>query len=454
METSPHEGSSPVGVPGIPRGNGASTGDLPRRAAVTVGVVLAFFAARKVPIPGVDVELVRAALRTGSTEQFSVLATGVTPVVSGFLLVEILALLIPSWRPLREDAAGRTVLQRRVLVAVVLLAVLQGMSLSSWMMAFNHMGMWAVREPGTLFRVTTVTTLLAGNALLWWGISAITRWGLGNGFVAVTLAAMVPGAWQQAVALFLDVRDGQLDRASILRTVVGLALVLGATAWALAWRHQGRLPNPASIRVRFPAAGVNAVVLAASLLMLPSSLGWTTASSPPGPVPQAALGVLFTVLLGWLFHRPLPVATAFARRAGIPVDEPMRAAARDALMASIAVSSLWCVGAALLPQAGFPFVLAASSALQVVAALMDLGAEVRAIRTWGVLSCVGQTHRVYQADAMAGALADAGIPSLARTLHMRSLGHFFAPHLPVEIMVPQDRDRAARDVLARFSPAG
>jgi hypothetical protein len=53
------------------------------------------------------------------------------------------------------------------------------------------------------------------------------------------------------------------------------------------------------------------------------------------------------------------------------------------------------------------------------------------------------------------ALENAGIPAFPRAVHHRTLWHFFAPYIPVVIMVPKSKSEEAGAILrAKMLAAG
>ena len=90
----------------------------------------------------------------------------------------------------------------------------------------------------------------------------------------------------------------------------------------------------------------------------------------------------------------------------------------------------------------------------VVAVVLDVVAEAAAIRRHGGLVAVWPEHRLYAVDGALAALERGGIPSLARSVHQRVLWHFFAPFIPIQIMVPRERaEEAGTLLLDHFQPA-
>src|SRR5262245_50148159 len=101
------------------------------RLLLTAALPLLAYAAQHVLLPGIDGEQYRNLLATSPTQAgpglLSVVALGLTPILSGFLIVEVAARLLPRWRALRSGApAGRQVLRRAALALTLGVALVQG----------------------------------------------------------------------------------------------------------------------------------------------------------------------------------------------------------------------------------------------------------------------------------------------------------------------------------------
>jgi hypothetical protein len=87
--------------------------------------------------------------------------------------------------------------------------------------------------------------------------------------------------------------------------------------------------------------------------------------------------------------------------------------------------------------------------LYALAAVADVLGEWRARCGAPDLVSVWPEHRLYAVDAGRAALSGAGIPVFARGVHYRTLGQFFTPYVPVELLVPASRAAEAEAILGR-----
>lgn len=90
-----------------------------------------------------------------------------------------------------------------------------------------------------------------------------------------------------------------------------------------------------------------------------------------------------------------------------------------------------------------PSLLAAPGIAVVVAIATDLVAEWQARKTSGPLVPVWRSHWVPDADYAQSLLAEERIPCVLRGVHHRVLTRFFAPYVPIDVLVPECRAEEA-----------
>jgi len=156
-----------------------------KRTFISLGVLAVCLAARQIPLPTV---IPKADFGDGSMAGWSIMALGVGPLLSGYLLVEFAALIVPAWRPLRVGGpAGRAKLHRAALITGMVLALPQALVFT---IALETTGVTRNYDGG--FRVITVLTLVGATGALVALARILDREGLGGGFSILLLANLVP----------------------------------------------------------------------------------------------------------------------------------------------------------------------------------------------------------------------------------------------------------------------
>src|SRR5690606_20735617 len=119
----------------------------------------------------------------GSLERMSLIALGVMPYITASIVVQLAASLHPSLIALKKEGeAGRKKLNQYTRYGTVLLTGVQGWFVASGLEAYGaSSGLQAVVDPGYLFRVGAVISLVGGTMFLLWLGEQITSRGIGNG---------------------------------------------------------------------------------------------------------------------------------------------------------------------------------------------------------------------------------------------------------------------------------
>lgn len=194
---------------------------------VVLGIAGLFLVGSRLSVPGAHADTLtllgsRAAgtpfgplniLTGGQLTGITVFALGIMPYVSAALLVQAFALI---WRFLNRNARRRRdvpVVAVTWFVAILLCAV-QAIGLAVFLertSAING-GLSIVANPGWMFRITTVLTLMAGTTSLMLISDQISKRQIGNGMFLVSVAAILVGL----SGAFMPLLTGQVDQLAVL----------------------------------------------------------------------------------------------------------------------------------------------------------------------------------------------------------------------------------------------
>ncbi len=428
------------------------------RLLLTGTLPLLFCAAQQILLPGIDADKLRevqqSAGSASTTTQLSIVAIGLAPVMSGFFCAELAAVAVPKWRALRSGAlAGRQTLRRAALLLSLLLALLQGFFVARWLVGVNRMtggpgsqlDMIVASAYGWFTPITTLT-LAAGTFALLALARAVERYALGGGLSVLVMTAVVRSCvelLQTPSAAESWLEHSGLERAQGGCLVLGVLLVV-----TLALQRPIRTARGASVQL--PACGLIPLHWAAAVLLLPGRgaeflqkpLPAWLARLTPGEsgywAAYAGLALAAAVLLARLFSS--------SER---PQDRDPRTL-NVATLWSIALQVVVAAGSALSPRLlGISLDLVALAGLPAV--LLDLAAEWRLRRAHRQLTLVWTCAHLPAAHAALARLTAAGIPSVIRSLHHRSLWHIAAPCLEMDVLVPAEL--AERSIALLDAPA-
>src|SRR5262245_12412142 len=174
--------------------------ELRKRILFTLGILAVYRFGVHVPVPGVDANVMLQFFATqsggifglfntftgGALERFSVFALGIMPYISA----SIIFLLLPPANPYleqlkKEGEPGRKKINQYTRYATIVLALVQGYAMASFLARADHNGMPLVVTrsfgPGLPFHLVTIITLMSGTCFVMWLGEQITERGIGNG---------------------------------------------------------------------------------------------------------------------------------------------------------------------------------------------------------------------------------------------------------------------------------
>jgi len=163
-----------------------------RRLGVTLAGLIAYLAASRFPLPFIDANAAYELTETIATvvkPRISLVALGVMPFLTGFILVEIFSLLTPPGPRLRHAGIeGRRTLNRWALGVSTVIALVQAYGLALFFRRVTTLGGARLTSaPAWLLALTTVAATFAVALVA----EMISRYGLGNGFAVLLVAPTV-----------------------------------------------------------------------------------------------------------------------------------------------------------------------------------------------------------------------------------------------------------------------
>jgi preprotein translocase subunit SecY len=295
--------------------------DLKKRLWFTLGALIVFRMLSYVPLPGVDpTGLAALANRArggvldffntfsgGALERASLIALGVMPYITASIVVQLATSLSPQLAAIKKEGeSGRKKLNQYTRYGTVLLTAIQGYFIAT---GFEAGG--AVVEPGFLFRVTAIISLIGGTMFLMWLGEQITSRGIGNGISLIIMAGIVAHLPTTLVQLFEGGRTGSLNPLSVAGIIVAVvALVLFICFMERAQRRiliqypkrqtaRGVQAERSHLPLKLNTAGVIPPIFASSLLLLPLTITQFAGQRVAG---ESAFGDFVIALNQYLQH--------------------------------------------------------------------------------------------------------------------------------------------------------
>ena len=274
--------------------------DLKKRLWFTIVALVVFRLLSFVPLPGIDptalgllsqqtkggvLDLFNS-FTGGSLERMSLTALGVTPYITASIVVQLSTSLSPTLAAIKKDGeSGRKRLNQYTRYGTVGLTMVQGYFIAVGLETFGaSQGVAAVIEPGIIFRIAAVISLVGGTMFLMWLGEQITSRGIGNGISLIIMAGIVASMPTTLYNLFEGSRTGSLDVVRLLGIIVAVvALILFICFMERAQRRiliqypkrqtqRGMQADRSHLPLKINTAGVIPPIFASSLLLMPLTI--------------------------------------------------------------------------------------------------------------------------------------------------------------------------------------
>ena len=309
--------------------------ELKNRIWFTIGALIVFRFLSFVPLPGINPLILQDLYKQtqggildlfntfsgGSLERMSLIALGVMPYITASIVVQLASSLHPALAAMKkEGASGRQKLNQYTRYGTVFLTAVQGWFVASGLEAYGaQSGLQAVVDPGILFRIGAVISLIGGTMFLLWLGEQITSRGIGNGVSLIIMAGIVAQFPVFISNLFEGGRSGSIGPVVIIGFVV---MIIGLILFiCFMERAQRRLliqyPKRATQRgmmqadsshlpLKLNTAGVIPPIFASSLLLLPLTISQFAGNSVNA---DSTAGNIIVTLNQYLQHgQPLYMA--------------------------------------------------------------------------------------------------------------------------------------------------
>jgi preprotein translocase subunit SecY len=350
----------------------------------------------------------------GALRRFTIFALGIMPYISASIIMQLMSAVSPKLEALKKEGeSGRRKITQYTRYGTVFLALFQATGIS--IALESQPGL--VLDPGLMFRVTTVTTLVTGTMFIMWLGEQITERGLGNGISIIIFAGIAAGL-PNAIAGTLElVRTGAMHPLTALLIAVAVLMVTAFVCFVergqrkilvnYAKRQVGnRVYGGQSSHLPFKLnmAGVIPPIFASSLILFPATLlGWFGSAEgmlwlrdiqaklvPGQPIYvllYAGLIVFFCFFYTALQYNPKETADNLKKSGAFvpgirPGDQTAkyleRILTRLTLAGAVYVALVCLVPEFLILRWNVPFYFGGTSLLIIVVVTMDFMAQVQA----------------------------------------------------------------------------
>ncbi|MCS6837767.1 MAG: preprotein translocase subunit SecY [Bdellovibrionaceae bacterium] len=350
----------------------------------------------------------------GALAQFSILALGIMPYISASIIMQLLSASIPSLEALKKEGpAGRKRINRYTKMLTLLLCIIQGYGLTSWIAnSSGPSGESLVSYPsfgGIPFVVVAIFTLTAGSFFLMWLGEQITEKGIGNGTSLIIFTGIASSLPQATYQFFELIGSGELTP---VLGLVALLIFLGVLiAVVVMETAQRRLPIQYSQRIvgigptnhlplKINFSGVIPPIFASSMLLFPATLtqfvdvGWLknlqNALNPNGVIYNiffVVLIVFFSFFYMEVVFNPKDVAENLKKQGGFIPGVRAGSATSDYIkkimfrigtFGAIYLSVICVLPVIFMNSLSIPFYFGGTSLLILVGVALDTAQQIQA----------------------------------------------------------------------------
>ena len=267
--------------------------DLKNRILFTIFILAIYRLGTFVPLPGIDPEQLKIMMEGnqqgllgmfnvfagGAVSRMAIFALGIMPYISSSIIVQLLTGVSEYFKNLKNQGEiGRKKITQITRYGTVLLGTIQGYGLAVGLESSANL----VINPGMFFKISTVTTIVAGTIFLMWLGEQITQRGIGNGISLIIFSGIVAEIPRALVTTFELGKTGAISGLMIffiivllIATIMFIVFMERALRKILINYPKRQMGNKmyggdsSHLPLKINAAGVIPAIFASALLLLP-----------------------------------------------------------------------------------------------------------------------------------------------------------------------------------------
>jgi len=405
--------------------SGQQSNDLRNRVIFTILVLAVYRLGTFVPLPGIDPQQLQIMMEGnqkgllgmfnvfagGAVSRMAIFALGIMPYISSSIIVQLLTGVSEYFKNLKNQGEiGRKKISQITRYGTVLLATVQGYGLSVGLESSANL----VINPGMFFKISTVTTIVAGTIFLMWLGEQITQRGIGNGISLIIFSGIVAEIPRALVTTFELGKTGAISGFIIflifillIGTIMFIVFVERALRKILINYPKRQMGNKmyggdsSHLPLKINSAGVIPAIFASALLLLPVTFSnfnfsndesflnissYFTQGQPLYMLLYASGIIFFTFFYTSIVFNPNETAENLRKYGGfIPGIRPGESTAmylENILTKLTTIGALYLTAVCLLPEfliANYPipFYLGGTSILIVVVVAIDTVTQIQ-----------------------------------------------------------------------------
>ena len=216
--------------------NAFKTPDVRKRILYTLLLIVVFRLGCYITVPGVNSITLSEAMSSnngiaglidiisgGAFSRFSVFAMSISPYITASIVIQLLAMIIPSLERLTKEGGeeGRKKINRYTKILTIILALVEAIGL---FISYKSSGIFVNTNFTTAAMV--VISLVAGTSILMWLGDEITNKGIGNGISIIIFTGIIAGLPSFVVTLWnLIITSSGFSTTGLL---MAIGIIIGA----------------------------------------------------------------------------------------------------------------------------------------------------------------------------------------------------------------------------------
>jgi len=292
--------------------------ELRKRIIFTALLLIVYRLGAHITLPGIDDQALEAFFQQlmerggnvigfidlfsgGAFSQMTIFALGIQPYISASIIMQLLAVIVPSLEKLSKEPDGRKKITQYTRYGTVILSIIQGITISIVLRNPENITGQAgeiVRNPDLWWHFLVVITLTAGTSFVMWLGEQITERGIGQGISLIITVGIIAGLPGGVTTVFNNLvtrpEFGILQLALLVALVI--VAVMGTVFITLSVRRipvqygrqiRGRRViggQSTHLPLRVNAAGMIPIIFAVTLIQFPPTVlgflprdwGWVT----------------------------------------------------------------------------------------------------------------------------------------------------------------------------------
>ena len=269
------------------------TSDLKNRILFTIFILSIYRLGTFIPLAGIDPESLQNLMSSnqkgllgmfnvfsgGAISRMAIFALGIMPYISSSIIVQLLTGVSDYFKNLKSQGeTGRKKITQITRYGTVFLATILGYGLAVGLESSPNL----IINPGTIFKLTTVISIVAGTVFLMWLGEQITQKGIGNGISLIIFSGIVAEIPRALATTFELGRTGAISAIMIVLifiilivTILFIVFMERAIRKILINYPKRQMGNKmyggesSHLPLKINSAGVIPAIFASALLLLP-----------------------------------------------------------------------------------------------------------------------------------------------------------------------------------------